>query len=602
MTTRKREADLKKANNLFKKIISVLKPPPKLTIDEWADNYRILSSKTSAEPGRWNTDRVPFQREVMKAISDKQTEKVIMMYGAQLSKTELLLNTFGHHADYDPAPIMFLMPTQKMAEDFATTRLNDMILSTPQLKSKIIENEMSRDTKTQKDFPGGYIILTGSNSAAELASRPIRILLADEIDRFPNDVKGEGDPLNLAIERTKTFWNKKIVLTSTPTVRGESRIEQEYENSTQEEYYIPCPKCGTMQRLEWKNIVFENIGHKCQDCLEVSSEYEWKKNMKEGEWIAGNDEIDSKAVRGFHISELYSPFSTWKSIIKKFKESKGDVQLMKVFTNTALGETFEEKRDKMDFEKISHRKEHYGCEIPEKVNVLTAGVDVQDDRLECEVVGWGADEESWGIYYKVFIGNPAETHVWSQLERFLDIEFTYSNGQKIKIICTCIDTGGNHTMSTYGFVKPREIKRIFGVKGGSVEGKPFITRPTKTNKGQISLFVLNTDTGKETIMARLRIDLPGPRYMHFPDNAERGYDETYFKGLTAEVKITTFEKGVRKTKWVVTGTKRNEPLDIRNYAYAALKIANPDLSKKYLIDVTERPKVQTKRKILSKGI
>ena len=233
---------------------------------------------------------------------------------------------------------------------------------------------------------------------------------------------------------------------------------------------------------------------------------------------------------------------------------------------------------------------------------MTAGVDVQDDRLECEVVGWGADEESWGIYYKVFIGNPVETHVWNQLERFLDTEFTYSNGQKIKIICTCIDTGGNHTMSTYGFVKPREIKRIFGVKGGSVEGKPFITRPTKTNKGQISLFVLNTDTGKETIMARLRIDFPGPRYMHFPDNAERGYDETYFKGLTAEVKITTFEKGVRKTKWVVTGTKRNEPLDIRNYAYAALKIANPDLSKKYLIDVTERPKVQTKRKILSKGI
>jgi len=602
MTSQKKEEDLRKANNLFKKIVSVLKPPPKLTIDTWADSYRILSSKTSAEPGRWSTDRVPFQREVMKAISDKQTEKVVMMYGAQLSKTEILLNTFGFYTDYDPAPIMYLMPTQKLAEDFSSTRLSDMILSTPQLRNKIIDSDKARDTKTQKEFTGGYIILTGSNSAAELASRPIRILLADEIDRFPSDVKGEGDPLNLAIERTKTFWNKKIVLTSTPTTRGESRIEQEYENSTQEEFYIPCPKCGTLQRLEWKNIVFESIGHKCQDCLEISSEYEWKKNMIHGEWISGNKEIDQKAVRGFHISELYSPFSTWKSIIKKFKDSKGDVQLMKVFTNTALGETFEEKRDKIAFEKIEQRKEHYGCEIPEKVNALTAGVDVQDDRLECEVVGWGADEESWGIYYKVFIGNPAETHVWNQLERFLDTEFTYANGQKIKIICTCIDTGGNHTMSTYGFIKPREIKRIFGVKGGSVEGKPFITRPTKTNKGQISLFVLNTDTGKETIMARLKIDLPGPRYMHFPDNVERGYDETYFKGLTAEVKITTFEKGVRKTKWVVTGTKRNEPLDIRNYAYAALKIANPDLSKKYILDTVERTKIQQGRRILSKGI
>lgn len=594
--------DLKRANDLFKKIFSVLKPPPKLTIDTWADMYRILSSKSSAEPGKWRTDRVPFQREVMRAISDRKTEKVIMMYGAQLSKTEILMNTFGYYADYEPSPIMFLMPTKDMAQDFSTTRLNDMIQSTPQLKSKIIENDNARDTKRQKEFAGGYIVLTGSNSAAELASRPIRILLADEIDRFPYDVKKEGDPLNLAIERTKTWPNKKIVLTSTPTVRGESRIELEYENSTQEEFYIPCPKCGTLQRLEWKNIVFESVGHKCQDCLEVSNEYEWKKNMIHGEWISGNKEIDQKAVRGFHISELYSPFSTWKSIIKKFKDSKGDVQLMKVFTNTALGETFEEKRDKIAFEKIEQRKEHYGCEIPEKVNALTAGVDVQDDRLECEVVGWGADEESWGIYYKVFIGNPAETHVWNQLERFLDTEFTYANGQKIKIICTCIDTGGNHTMSTYGFVKPREIKRIFGVKGGSVEGKPFITRPTKTNKGQISLFVLNTDTGKETIMARLKIDLPGPRYMHFPDNVERGYDETYFKGLTAEVKITTFEKGVRKTKWVVTGTKRNEPLDIRNYAYAALKIANPDLSKKYILDTVERTKVQQGRRILSKGI
>ena len=470
------------------------------------------------------------------------------------------------------------------------------------MKKKIIESEKARDTKTQKEFSGGYIVLTGSNSATELASRPIRVLIADEIDRFPTDVKGEGDPLNLAIERTKTFWNKKIVLTSTPTIRGESRIEQEYENSTQEEYYIPCPKCRTLQRLEWRNIVFESVGHKCQDCLEVSSEYEWKKNMKEGEWIANNKEIDPDQVRGFHISELYSPFSTWKSIIKKFKEAKGDVQLMKVFTNTALGETFEEKTEKVDFVNLEKRREHYGCEIPEKVTALTAGVDVQDDRLECEVVGWGPEEESWGIYYKIFIGNPAEVHVWNQLERFLDTEFSYLNGEKIKIICTCIDTGGNHTMSAYNFIKPREAKRIFGIKGGSKEGEPFLKRPSKTNKGQISLFVLGTDTGKETIMSRLKIDLPGPRYMHFPDNVERGYDETYFKGLTSEVKITTFEKGVRKTKWKVVGTKRNEPLDIRNYAYAALKIANPNLEKKYTGELSEKPKIQAKRRILSKGI
>lgn len=602
MNNKEKKEDLKKVNKLFVEILSVLKPPPKLTIDTWADKYRMLSTKTSAEPGRWNTNRVPFQREVMKAISDKKTEKVVMMYGAQLSKTEILMNTFGYYADYDPAPIMFLMPTKDMARDFSSTRLNDMILTTPQLKNKIIDNDSARDTKTQKEFSGGYIVLTGSNSAAELSSRPIRILLADEVDRFPSDVGGEGDPLNLAIERTKTFWNKKIVLTSTPTIKGESRIEQEYENSTREEYYIPCPKCGSLHRLEWKNIIFEPIGHKCSNCLEISTEHEWKKQLINGEWIANNTDIDPYQVRGFHISELYSPFSSWSSIIKKFHNSRGDVQLMKVFTNTTLGETFEEKRDKLDYLEIEKRKEHYGTEIPDEVNVLTAGVDVQDDRLECEVVGWGVEEESWGIYYKVFIGNPSETHVWNQLDRFLDKEFSYSDGNKIKILYTCIDTGGHYTDEAYSFIKPREIRRIFGIKGSSTPGQAFLKRPTKTNKGQISLFVIGTDTGKETIMSRLKIDMKGPRYMHFPDNIERGYDETYFKGLTSEVKTTVWTKGVKKIQWKKIGTRRNEPLDLRNYAYAALKIANPDLSKKYVSEDYNKKMLPRGRRTISRGL
>lgn len=593
--------ELKKANDLFKKIFSVLKPPPKLTIDTWADRYRMLSTKTSAEPGKWRTDRVPFQREVMRAISDRKTEKIVMMYGAQLSKTEILMNTFGYYADYDPSPIMFLMPTKDMARDFSSTRLNDMILSTPQLKNKIIENENARDTKTQKEFAGGYIVLTGSNSAAELASRPIRILLADEIDRFPGDVKGEGDPLNLAIERTKTWSNKKIVLTSTPTVKGESRIELEYENSTQEEYYIPCPKCGSLQRLQWKNIIFEDISHKCEDCLECSKEYEWKKNLIHGQWIANNSEIDPYLVRGFHISELYSPFSNWESIIRKFKNAKGDKQLMKVFTNTALGETWEEKVDKIDFLDLEKRKEHYGCEIPERVNVLTAGVDVQDNRLEVEIVGWGVEEESWGIYYKIIMGSPAEQYVWDKLDEILDKDYSYKTGEKIRILCTCIDTGGHFTEEVYRYVKPREQKRIFGIKGRGGEGVPFLSKPTRTNRAGVSLFTIGVDTGKETIMSRIRIDVVGSRYMHYPDNIERGYDETYFKGLTSEVKTVVFEKGKRKVMWRVVGTKRNEPLDIRNYAYAALRIANPDLNKKYGMEFIERSKTKVRR-VLSKGI
>ncbi|WP_315345043.1 phage terminase large subunit family protein [Leptotrichia wadei] len=610
-------ADLKRANDLFKKIFSVLKPPPKLTIDTWSDKYRILSTKTSSEPGRWNTDRVPFQREVMRAISDKRTEKVVMMYGAQLSKTEILMNTFGFYADYDPAPIMFLMPTKDMAQDFSSTRLNDMILSTPQLRNKIIESDNSRDTKRQKEFAGGYIVLTGSNSAAELSSRPIRILLADEIDRFPSNVKGEGDPLNLAIERTKTFWNKKIVLTSTPTIKGGSRVELEYENSTKEEYYVPCPKCGEMQTLKWRNIMFEDVTHKCEKCLETSSEYEWKRNLIKGEWRAHNSEVDRFQVRGFHISELYSPFSKWDSIINKFKAAKGDEQLMKVFVNTALGECWEEKVERFNFEEIHARAEDYGeylnhedgtyeeVEIPERVNVLTAGVDVQDNRLEVEIVGWAKGEESWGIYYKVIMGNPALPYVWNELDQVLMKDYSYQNGEKIRVACACVDTGGHHTDDVYRYVKAKEQLNIFGIKGSGETGRPLISRPSKNNKGGISLFVLGVNTGKDTIMSNLKVKEPGAKYMHYPNNPKRGYDEVYFKGLTSEIKVVTFSKGQAKIEWKTVGDKRNEPLDIRNYAQAALRIANPDLDIRYSTDLLNglrTQRVSRKRKILSKGI
>ena len=218
------------------------------------------------------------------------------------------------------------------------------------------------------------------------------------------------------------------------------------------------------------------------------------------------------------------------------------------------------------------------------------------------MVGWGYGEESWGIYYKVFMGSPAESYVWDQLDDFLDKEFSYKNGEKIKILCTCIDTGGHYTQETYQFVKPREIKRVFGVKGQGGDGKSFVSKPSKTNRMQISLFTIGVNTGKETIMARLKMDLPGEKYMHFPDDVERGYDEAYFKGLTAEVKTKVWEKGVKKTIWKVVGTKRNEPLDTRNYAYAALKIANPNLEKKYTVETTRINQVIKKRKILSKGI
>lgn len=592
--------DQKRAINLFSKIFKSFAPPPKLTVDQWADQKRILSSKTSAEPGKWNTDRVPFQREVMQAISDPRTEMVVLMYAAQLSKTETLANTFGYYTDYDPSPIMFLMPTQKAAENFATTRLDDMIKSTPELRNKILKSEDGRNTKTQKEFAGGYIVLTGAESPTELASRPIRILLADEIDRYKSDVKGEGDPLNLAIERTKTFWNRKIIVTSTPTVKGESRIDEEYSTSSMEEYYIPCPKCKSLQKLEWKNIIFDPIGHKCDTCSEISTETQWKKGLKLGRWIPSADLVPEERYRkrGFKISELYSPFSKWKTIIQKFKDAKGDQQKMKVFTNTCLGETWEDFAEKVDFKELSDRRELYNCEVPKNVKALTAGVDVQEDRLEVEIVGWGEEEESWGIIYKALHGDPTENDVWDQLDRLLDKEFSYNSGERIKVLCTCIDTGYK-TNEVYQYLKPREHRRIFGIKGLGGDGKALLSNVSRTNRAGVALFTLGVNTGKETLVSRMKIKEEGPRFMHYPIEEDKGYDETYFKGLTSEKRVTTWKKGIKKVEWKLEGTQRNEPVDLRNYAYAALKIANPDLTKRYTV---QNVKPKPRRRIISKGV
>ena len=270
-----------KTVDLFSEILKEMAPPPKLSIDQWADRYRILSSKSSSEPGKWSTDRAPYQRGIMQAISDKKTEMIVLKMGSQVGKTEIALNTLGYYIDYDPAPIMYLMPTKELAQEFASTRFMDMVRTVPRLKNKILDGEEGRDTKKIKEFTGGYVVFTGSGSPSELASRPIRIILVDEIDRFEKGAGTEGDPFELAKQRTKNFeGSKKIVVVSTPTVKGESKIEDLFNQGTKESFYVPCPCCGSYQKFEWRNFDFETNGIKCTDCGEISDEISWKKNME----------------------------------------------------------------------------------------------------------------------------------------------------------------------------------------------------------------------------------------------------------------------------------------------------------------------------------
>ena len=415
------------------KITKLLKPPPKLTLSEWADLYRMLSSESSSESGKWQTSRAPFQKEIMNAVSDKETEKVVIMSSSQVGKTEILLNVIGYYIDYIPCPLMLVMPIEDMIKSFSKDRLTPMINATPALKRKVsdVKSKDSGNTMLHKKFHGGHLTLVGANSAANLASRPIRVLLADEIDRFPENVGGEGDPLKLAEKRTTTFWNKKLVYVSTPTIEGVSRIEKEFKNSTMEEWALKCPECGEYQILIFTPLLdFETLEMSCEHCGTMHSEKKWK--SQHGKWLVTNTEYKGK-TRGFHLNEMASPWRMWEEIRDEFLISKDDTELLKTFVNTSLGEVWKEKGEVLDYKEVSARAEEYIAELPNRVLILTAGIDVQADRLEIEVVGHGLKNETWGIEYKKIMGDPSKNRVWELLDEYLKKKFKKENFTKKSI-------------------------------------------------------------------------------------------------------------------------------------------------------------------------
>ena len=420
-----------KTVKLFREIAQIVAPPPILTVSQWADRYRKLSAESAAEPGQWNTDRAPYQREILDAVNDPACEEVVIMSSAQVGKTELILNTIGYYVDYDPAPILVVQPTLDMAQAFSKDRLAPMIRDTPALTDKVKDSK-SRDsgnTILHKKFPGGHITMAGANSPASLASRPIRIVLMDETDRYPASAGGEGNPIKLAEKRTNTFWNRKKIKVSTPTIKGESQIEKEFLSGSQEEWCVPCPCCGRFQPYEWGRIHFSDATMECSFCGEHISEMDWKQQT--GKYIAKFP--DRRRKRSFHLNELASPWKHWEEIIRDFQEANkelkenGDINKMKTFINTSLGETWEERGKSADDDSLLSRRERYEAEIPDGVLLLTAGVDVQDDRFEVEITGWGRGYESWGIRYEKIFGDLEKDETWDRLEEYLDRELYFAS-------------------------------------------------------------------------------------------------------------------------------------------------------------------------------
>ncbi len=575
---------------MLARCISLLKPPPELTLSQWADKYRVLSAESSAEPGRWHTDKAPYQKEIMDAIGDPHVRRVVIMCAAQLGKTELLLNILGYFMAYSPAPILVMQPTLDMGQTFSKDRLAPMLRDTPALQGLVdVKSRYSGNTIMKKNFPGGHVTIVGANSATGLASRPIKVLLADEVDRYPGSAGTEGDPLSLAQKRQTTFWDKKTVMVSTPVIKNHSRIETEFNQSTKEEWYVPCPECGHYQPLVWANIRFDpedqskDVTYVCERCGCISGEYSWKAQEINGKFVAENPEAET---RGFHLNTLASTFCSWKEVVQKFLVAKeqldqGNPEGMKVWTNTELGETWEEMGERVEDAELVNRREIYSADVPDDVLVLTAGVDVQDDRFEVEVVGWGVGKESWGIRYQKIFGDMLGKRIWDELDEFLLQSFAKEDGTRLSIMAACIDSGGHHTNQVYKFTKERWERRVWAIKGKGGADAPYYRNPSTNNREKTPLFIIGVDAGKALIYQRLKRETKGPNYCHFPLNEEAGYNEEYFKGLTSEQMVVRFRKGRSVVVWELRDerNKRNEPLDVRNYATAALEIANPVLQK-----------------------
>jgi len=514
----------------------------------------------------------------MDAISDPAVRDVVVMAGAQVGKTEMLLNCIGFHIAHDPAPILVVQPTLEMAQSFSKDRLAPMLRDTPILKNKV-KDPRSRDannTTTHKVFTGGHISLVGSNSPSGLASRPIRVVLCDEVDRYPASAGAEGDPIQLARKRSATFWNRKIAMVSTPTNKGASRIEAAYEESDKRQFFVPCEDCGHQQTLKWSNVRWEKdkpetAHYMCDDCGSVWDDAKRHRAVRNGQWIAT---ADYTGVAGFHINGIYSAWTPMSDAVRDFLSAKKMPETLRVWTNVYLAETWEDQGERVDDHDVASRAETFGDKIDDSIEIITCGIDVQDDRIAIEVVGWARDEESYSLDYREIYGDLSTPSIWNDLDEYLKQTFTTDNGRELMIRSACIDSGGHYTQQVYNFVRPREGRRIFAIKGVGGESRPIVSRPTKNNIGKVKLFTLGVHTIKELIFSRLKITIEGAGYCHFPDDRP----DEYFKQLAASEKIVTrFHKGFPKREFVKT-RNRNEALDCRVYAYGALAILNLNLN------------------------
>ncbi len=595
-----RETEKERTNKLnacLAKILNGMKPPEDLTVSQWADKNRRLTSESSAEIGKWRTSRTPYMYDILDSFTDPLIEHIVLVAASQVGKSETINNMIGYCIDQDPGPILLVQPTIDDVKRYSEMRIAPMIRETRCLKRKVADPK-SRDTantKRQKSFPGGVLVMTGSNVAHDLSSMPIRYVFGDERDRWAKSAGSEGDPWELAVARTRTFYNKKMVEVSTPTVKGASAIEKSYKLGTMERWKTACPHCGEYVETKFDNIRFEyetvvngdekifnisEIFYVCPECGGISDEHTMK--TQPAKWVASVPEAkELHKTRSFWLTAWVSPWATWESIILQFLQAGTDSAKLQVVYNTQFGELWENRGDMASEDDVMARREVYEAELPDGVLVLTCGVDTQDDRLEYEVVGHRRFGETWGIKRGVILGRPDSNEVWERLDEIIAHKYKFKSGVSMQISLTFIDEGGHYTQEVRQRCLERQSKNVFAVKGANRPDIPY-TSPPKKQKivvngriiGQVWVYELGVNAGKQKIIDNLRVLSPGANYCHFPLRDD--YGKQFFKLLMSEHLVYN-PKLKNPWSWEkIPGHERNEAFDIRNYNLAACEALSPD--------------------------
>ena len=578
-----------------------LTPDPLLTVWQWADRHRLLSTKESAEPGHWRTARTPYLRGIMECLSaTSPTERVVLMKGAQIGGTELGLNWIGYAIAHAPGPMMIVWPTMEMAQRNSKQRISALIEQSPVLAERVAPAR-SRDasnTLLMKEFRGGVLVMTGANSAIGLRSMPVRYLFLDEVDGYPHDVDGEGDAIDLAEARTRTFARRKILMVSTPTIAGASIIEREYLASDQRRYFVPCPHCGHRQWLRFEQLRWEKekphtAAYVCESCHASIAEHHKTRMLAEGTWQAMAPEQQGATV-GFHLSSLYSPvgWRSWAQIAAAWERAvhapSRSIAAIKTFRNTELGESWVEEGEAPDWQRLLERREDYPIgTVPLGGLLLVAGVDVQKDRIEASIWAFGRGKEAWLIEHRVLMGESARDAVWAQLKALLHATWRHASGAQLPLARMAIDTGFA-TQQAYAFVRSCRDPRLMAVKGVH-RGAALIGTPTAVDIAQsgkklrrgIKVFAVAVGMAKLELYTHLHAAAEvaedgtslcyPPGYVHLPK-----VDAEYLQQLCAEQLVTRRDRnGFAQRSWQKL-RERNEALDCYVYARAAAAAAGLD--------------------------